>query len=480
MCIFSNPGSLNASHVLQLFNLQDEQVQEINITHKKDGMYVYIKLAVVPHCCPVCDFKTKTIKGYTTKKIVHSLTTHVPCYILYKARRFQCDACGKSFYEHNPFAYQNMKISSLTVYNVLTDLKQPSETFTSVAHRYHISPTTAASLFDAHVFITRRKLPEVLCIDEVYGFSSNQSQYVCVLVDFKAQSTVDLLPSRKKEDLLRYLRLIPLEERKQVKIVSIDMWLTYRIIVKEMFPSAVVSLDKFHVYQELLRKITLIRVQTMNKLRPTKVNIKSLSIQDKAAYEPRSNAYYLLKKFHWLLVKSTYKSQEFDEITNKKVSVDLLDPNAPRKFNRKLRRYANLYEIKHMLLNLNDDLTTAINLYYLLGQFYKKESYESAKERLDELIHLFHNCGLPCMVDFSNTLKRWKKEIVNSFIIVDKERNRKVNNGIIENRNKIIKQMKHNSNGYRNWDRFRNRALYVLNEDTTYHLNPMGSHTNRK
>ncbi|WP_276889475.1 transposase [Faecalibaculum rodentium] len=35
---------------------------------------------------------------------------------------------------------------------------------------------------------------------------------------------------------------------------------------------------------------------------------------------------------------------------------------------------------------------------------------------------------------------------------------------MIENRNKIIKMIKHNANGYTNWERFRNRVLYVFSK----------------
>nr|WP_270451525.1 transposase [Amedibacterium intestinale] len=72
---------------------------------------------------------------------------------------------------------------------------------------------------------------------------------------------------------------------------------------------------------------------------------------------------------------------------------------------------------------------------------------------------------------FANTMTRWKTEIINSFIVTN-EHGRKINSGIIENRNRTIKCIKHNSNGYTNWKRFRNRVLYVLNKDTTYHLYP--------
>ena len=73
------------------------------------------------------------------------------------------------------------------------------------------------------------------------------------------------------------------------------------------------------------------------------------------------------------------------------------------------------------------------------------------------------------MSPFASTLTNWKKEIINSFIIVDDKANRKMNTAIVENRNKSIKLLKHASNGYLNWERFRNRILYTLSEDTTFY-----------
>ena len=89
------------------------------------------------------------------------------------------------------------------------------------------------------------------------------------------------------------------------------------------------------------------------------------------------------------------------------------------------------------------------------------------------------------MQGFAKTLNRWREEIINSFTVVDiiyevdpengvlSVREKKMNNALIENRNKILKVLKNNANGYRNWTRFRNRAMYVLDKDATYLLNPI-------
>ena len=98
------------------------------------------------------------------------------------------------------------------------------------------------------------------------------------------------------------------------------------------------------------------------------------------------------------------------------------------------------------------------------------------------------NSGIPEMKEFARTLANWKQEIINSFIIVNHlykinkdtgqvvVSDQKLNNGIMENRNSILKTIKKNANGYTNWDRFRNRCLYVLRKDALPSLNPLPDH----
>ena len=91
---------------------------------------------------------------------------------------------------------------------------------------------------------------------------------------------------------------------------------------------------------------------------------------------------------------------------------------------------------------------------------------------LDELIKRFRDCGEIELSEFASTLHKWRKEIVNSLRVYSEQDNDTVTNALIENRNKIIKNVKHNSNGYHNWSRFRNRLMYVLTPDATYSLLP--------
>ena len=58
-----------------------------------------------------------------------------------------------------------MKVSIVTGSKVLNDLKHVDETLKNVSHRYGLSQTTVSSIFHTHVFISRKRLPELLYID---------------------------------------------------------------------------------------------------------------------------------------------------------------------------------------------------------------------------------------------------------------------------------------------------------------------------
>ena len=110
------------------------------------------------------------------------------------------------------------------------------------------------------------------------------------------------------------------------------------------------------------------------------------------------------------------------------------------------------------MLEIDDELEKACELKEDIVQFYTNCNYDNAKKALEQIITDFRSCPVEEMSPFANTLTNWKTEIINSFIIVD------------DNRNKTIKLIKHASNGYLNWERFRNRILSSLNDDTTYYF----------
>ena len=443
--------------VLELYGLNQNDVLELSSDRSGDLVLIRIKLKPHPSPCPVCGREDPVIESYIEKRI------NARCVILYQARRWKCKTCHRTHYERNPFVFKKQRISYATVVCILNDLRDPNATFSSIAGRYHISPTTVQHIFDDHVHVPRATtLPRVLQIDETYSFKSTESKYVCMLLDYDSQKAVDLLPTRKKADLLEYFGGFPAAERAKVKFIATDMYDIYRIVCKKMFPNAIYACDRFHVMQELSRKVQDVRCRVMKGARKG------------------TDEYYLLKRHHKLLgirPDTKKKIKNPDPYAKKKdVWVEVFDPNGNRTYNPHFKKYMNEHELLDLLLCIDEDLYEAYEIRNEMSRFFREATRENASEKLEKILEKLNRSQVQEMNAFGRTVANWFREIVNSFEIVKtdymidrntgkaKRKDYRLTSSMIENRNEIVQQIRSNANGYSNWTRFRNRVLYVLNK----------------
>lgn len=90
---------------------------------------------------------------------------------------------------------------------------------------------------------------------------------VYYLIDFRTQEPVDILPNRHKEELIRYFRSIPWEERKRVKAVCIDTYPVYRDAIRTAFPEDVkICVDHFHLIKEFTQQADEVRLSVMQPI----------------------------------------------------------------------------------------------------------------------------------------------------------------------------------------------------------------------
>lgn len=362
--------------LIDLFNLTDDDIESVRYENQIGSTLLYVTLKPRYMACPTCGNKAVKIKGYVPKKITHSVLTNRSCQILYKARRYVCPVCGHTYYEENPFVFKKMKISIFTVKKILEDLHNFNETFTSVANRYNISPTSACSIFDQHIDIPRKPFPRYINFDEVYAFKSAHSKYVCVILDYMNQTPVDVLPSRREDFLKEYFDRIPKEERDQVKVCCFDMYKTYRTICRRYFKNAILVVDRFHVSQELHRRLNQIRIDVMKTVNRKKLRAQREKQYDRDAYKEYikyDRQYYLLKKFNWLLLKDPDDEKIFDIF-------------AEGKKNLKFDRTMNFYELREELLRIDPLLKEAYELKNVFSKFYKESVSTTAKRNLEEII----------------------------------------------------------------------------------------------
>ena len=314
--------------ITQVLNIKEDDLGEILPIEQSDGtLVIKLKLRYHPTSCPFCKQKAK-IHGYYPRRLVHSTLVNRKCVIIYQQRRYRCEECDITFHEQNPFINTKENLTYETKINVLRDLKWPESTYTSVAKRYGLSKTKVLRIFEQHVNIPRKPLPEILSLDEHYFPESDyESLYCCLLMNFQTGELVDLLPDRKKFYLMHYL---------------------FRDLARIYFPAAIVCADSFHVLQHLTKDFRDVRLRCRRN-----TDNKILA--------------YLLTKFKFVFHHQTQ-----------------LD-NAPR-YNKLLRTNVNYRDIRDLLFENFPDLRTAYELKEFYIAFNESSSLENATEKLADVM----------------------------------------------------------------------------------------------
>ena len=270
---------------------------------------------------------------------------------------------------------------------------------TYIARKHNISTTTALRYFNL-VNYSHKALPEVLSIDEFKGNAGGE-KYQTILTDARDRKIIDILPNRKKADMIRYFRRF--KNRKEVKYVVIDMNPHFREVAEICFPQATIVIDRYHVTRQAIWALERVRKEEQ----------KHLS-SDWRRFCKHSKA---------LLNKPPDKLKEDER--------------------EKLR----------IILGLSTRLEQA---YFLKNDFLflmHSQNSQVAKELLADWIYRAESSHLPEFQDCTRAIHNWGQLILNSFIVP-------FTNGYTEGCNNKTKVLKRVCYGLRNFHRFRNRILH--------------------
>jgi transposase len=72
---------------------------------------------------------------------------------------------------------------------------------------------------------------------------------------------IEVIDSHRQDEIIETLSQQPLAVREQVEEVSMDMWGGFPKVVKEVFPNAVIVIDRFHVMKAVNDELNKIRKQ---------------------------------------------------------------------------------------------------------------------------------------------------------------------------------------------------------------------------
>ncbi|CKM19385.1 transposase [Streptococcus pneumoniae] len=223
-----------------------------------------------------------------------------------------------------------------------------------------------------------------------------------------------------RDHFLKYDRAV----RCRVKIITMDMFSPYYDLAKQLrfqisrlrlkqSPNAKIVLDCFHIVQHLSRAMSRVRVQIMNQ------------------FHRKSHEYKAIKRY-WKLIQ-----QDSRKLSDK------------RFYRPTFRMHLTNKEILNKLLSYSQDLKHHYQL--LLFHFQNKEP-EKFFGLIEDNLKQVH----PLFQTVFKTFLKDKEKIVNALQLP-------YSNAKLEATNNLIKLIKRNAFGFRNFENFKKRIFIALN-----------------
>ncbi|HFU4052095.1 TPA: ISL3 family transposase [Streptococcus suis] len=393
--------------------IKDKNIKILFVLKHQTHLEIRAKLDYDSPSCPHCQETCIKYDFQMPSKIPILDCQGFPTLLLLKKRRFQCKSCQKVTVSETPLVKKNCQISQ-PIWEKVTQLLTENMTNLAIARRLHISVSVVQRKLAQFQFPQDfTKLPKVLSWDE---FSRNKGKLDFIAQDFETRHIVTILENNRQASIKNYFYKYPRVVRETVKFVTVDMSGSYIPIIKQLFPRAKIVLDRFHIIQHLSRAMMSTRIDIMKTF-----DTPSLP------YRAMKNHWRILQKDSRKLSQNLFYSRTFGQtLTPKEVVQKTLE------FSDQLRFYYELYQI-------------------LLFHFQEKNS-NYFFELLEDNLNLVN----PAFKTVFKTFLKYKTYITNAIELP-------YSNAKLEATNKLIKDIKRQAFGFRNFKNFKTKIYIALN-----------------
>lgn len=383
---------------MKVLNFQELEGEEIIITIEKNVNY---------STCPWCCQNTYSIHQ-NHWRIIHDLPWNKKTVLLkINRRQFKCHKCKKVFSEQLNFVDKSKRYTK----RLATDIVQQvlNSNIHSVAKRNGLSDEEVESMLKKQVTqILNINLSQIkkLGIDEI-ALVKGQGNYLAVLVDLDTHKPIEIVQSRRIEDIREVVVSWGVEVLNQIEEVSIDLWSPYKNLVEELMPNANVTADRFHVMKQVNDEL-----DTMRKAeKKAAMSLDNKSEKERILEALNKSKYALIKNEDCLNEKQREKLKSVQEVSPK---------------------LAKMHALKE--------------------QF--RDIFETTKSWADSIIKLLDwmSDALSYFPKSLGTIVRWFGEIVGYF-------DGRTTSGAVEGINNKLKLIKRLGYGFRNFSNFRLRSL---------------------
>ncbi len=350
--------------------------------------------------CPRCLKATTEIHEQKDRCVRHLDIWEMKTLVHFPQRRFDCDVCGQPFTENLAWINPKRRQTSVFEMHIYERVKHKTPR-KQVAVQEGLHEATVLDIFKRQAKRAARQVDDrrvrILGVDEI-SLRKGHKQYALVLSDLERRRVIAVLPNRLKKTFEEWLEGLTEEERRAIKVVSMDMWEAYRQAVRKKLSHAKIVADRFHVMKQLNHQIDLMR----------------RSIQRKAKKEGHEALYQALKGSRWVLLKNRREltpEQEAQLCTILAVS-------------------------KEEFRTICDKITDRARAQRFLWAWTGKALATGSRY----------------LIRLVKTLRNWWHEFLNYF-------DDRVTQGFVEGINRAIRGIINRAFGYRNFDNFRLQVL---------------------
>ena len=400
-------------HTTQLIGIKDKNITLNKVLKHKTHIEMIATLDYAPGNCNHCQGKQIKYDFQKPSKIPFLEVAGFPSLIRLKKRRFQCKNCRKVTVSETSLVQKNCQISEPLRQKVAQALVN-RQSLTHIAQDLAISTSTVHRKLKEFTFKEDfSRLPEILSIDE---FSYQKGKLAFIAQDFETKKIITILENRTQITIRNHFFRYSKEARNSVKVVTVDMSGSYIPMIPKLFPKAKIVIDRFHIVQHMSRALNHTRIQLMTQF-------------DKKSLEYRALKYYwksVLKDSRKLSLNS-FRSRTFGETLTPKECLTEIFHLVPE-----LKGYYDLYQL--LLFHLQEK-----NADYF---------FDLIEEALPHLNQTFKTA--------LRTILHHKQHVINAIELP-------YSNAKLEATNKLIKDIKRNAFGFRNFDNFKKRIFIALN-----------------
>ena len=378
-------------------------------THKE----VIAKLDYPAPKCHNCQGQMAKYDFQKESKIPYLECAGFKTLIRLRKRRFRCKDCGKMAVSETSLVKKNHQIATIVKQKITQKLIEKLP-MTTIAESLSVSTSTVIRQLHKFKFKTDLNyLPEHMSWDE-YSFKKGKMSFIAQ--DYDTRKIVAILDGRTQATIRNHFLRYSRQVRSCVKVITMDMFSPYYDIARKLFPNAKIVLDRFHIVQHLSRAMNRVRIQIMNQ------------------FDRKSHEYKALKRYWKLIQQDSYTLSR------------------KRFYRPTFRAHLANKEILEKLLSYSQDLRDHYELYQLLLFHFQEKHADYFFELITESISAVN----PIFQTIFRTFLRDQDKIINALELP-------YSNAKLEATNNLIKVIKRNAFGFRNFENFKTRILIALN-----------------